>query len=187
MDLPAPDFPAIRKCLNALQRTVRPRVRDSIPDKDRDQLRKKLLDEGRRLAGLVSMDSKADPPQRYFERRRFEEKTGEALLPLWKFIALGGDGWPAHVLARTEARTEFRALLRAARAAVGQPLGRKATNKDRDAWVARLRERKNPVPWEEIRKRLLKVGPAKGWNMPNDPKALEEAYRRRLKKQRTAG
>jgi hypothetical protein len=67
---------------------------------------------------------------------------------------------------------------------LGRTRGRTVTNGKRDDWVAKLRDRKLPVPWPEIFRRLTKVAPAKGWNVPNDARALSEAYRRWLKKER---
>jgi hypothetical protein len=58
-------------------------------------------------------------------------------------------------------------------------------NARRDAWVARQRAKKEPPSWEEIYDEGVRLSETRGWNMPGSPKALEEAHRRYLKRQRT--
>jgi hypothetical protein len=69
-------------------------------------------------------------------------------------------------------------------ARLGKSRGPKIVNEARDKWVAKQRERKAPRTWDAIYDELVGIGPAKGWNIPKDSKALSEAYRRRLRRQR---
>jgi hypothetical protein len=59
-------------------------------------------------------------------------------------------------------------------------------NAQRDAWVARQRAKRMPAPWQEIYDEGLRLATEKRWRMPGSPKALEEAHRRYLKRQRQA-
>jgi hypothetical protein len=60
-------------------------------------------------------------------------------------------------------------------------------NEDRDAWVARQRAKKKPRPWEEIYDEGVERAQKKGWDMPGSAKALAEAHRRYLERQRREG
>ena len=59
-------------------------------------------------------------------------------------------------------------------------------NAARDAWVARQRAKKDPLSWEEIYDEGVRLAAKRGWDMPGSAKALEEAYRRHLQRQRPA-
>jgi hypothetical protein len=60
-------------------------------------------------------------------------------------------------------------------------------NAARDAWVSKQRSKKNPLSWEEIYDDAVRLAVKRGWDMPATPKALEEAHRHYLKRQRKAG
>jgi hypothetical protein len=69
------------------------------------------------------------------------------------------------------------------------PAGRKrkpvcCKNAERDAWVARQRNKKTPTPWKEIYDDLMRIAAKRGWDVPSSAKALEEANRRRSKRLR---
>lgn len=55
-------------------------------------------------------------------------------------------------------------------------------NADRDKWVARQRERKNPVPWDEIYDDVVRMAARRGWDYPGSSKALSQALYRNKKK-----
>jgi hypothetical protein len=57
-------------------------------------------------------------------------------------------------------------------------------NAERDAWVARQRNRKTPPPWDEIYDEGVRLSARRGWDMPGTWKSLEEAHRRYLKRLR---
>jgi hypothetical protein len=57
-------------------------------------------------------------------------------------------------------------------------------NARRDAWVAKKRSMKNPQSWQEIYDEGVTLAPRRRWEMPGSPKALQEAYRRYLSRQR---
>jgi hypothetical protein len=61
----------------------------------------------------------------------------------------------------------------------------KLPNAKRDSWVARQRAKKSPPSWEQIYDEGVRLAPNRGWNMPGSSKALQEAYRRHLRRQRT--
>jgi hypothetical protein len=182
MPLSQADRSAILAALNAVWKAMHPPDLDRVSEKPRNR----LLRAGQRLTEKLSVPFPGDPLRRYFERSRFDDKTSPSLELLHDKIALGGSNWPVFALTRTAYRAELRELLDTAMKALGQRRGPKTTNEARDAWVAKLRECKPPVAWEEIYRQLLDVAPSKGGNMPKDAKALSEAYRRRLKNQRTS-
>jgi hypothetical protein len=65
--------------------------------------------------------------------------------------------------------------------------GRPVENAQRDAWVAGLRDRSPPVAWEAIYRELCRIGPEKGWSIPDGEAALQVAYQRLLKRRRGGG
>lgn len=64
---------------------------------------------------------------------------------------------------------------------------RKCPNEARDAWLAKQRAKSPPRRWGEIYEELGKIAPKKGWDIPDNPKSLSEAYYRLLKRKRAAG
>jgi hypothetical protein len=59
-------------------------------------------------------------------------------------------------------------------------------NAKRDAWVARQRAKREPPSWQALYDEGVRLAETRGWQMPGSPKALEEAYRRHLARQRKA-
>jgi hypothetical protein len=95
----------------------------------------------------------------------------------------------------TEAQLpDLRAMLRTASASMTPDTGRQRTlkkstplrNANRDAWVARQRAKKQPPSWEEIYDEGVRLAAKRGWDMPGSAKALAEAHRRYLQRQRAA-
>jgi hypothetical protein len=94
--------------------------------------------------------------------------------------------WDSTIISQPTASDEWLLLLKEAMKLIGSPRGPKPVNAARDKWIAARRERRKPMSWEDIYLKLLEVGPRKGWNIPSCSKALSEAYRRSLKREREA-
>jgi hypothetical protein len=109
----------------------------------------------------------------------------EALLP-----PTGSAAALEYALRRVEGALAALAPLLAAEAARSgsSPAKRKAAcrNAARDAWIARMRARKTPLPWDEVYDEGVRLAAQRGWDMPSNVRALEEAHRRYLKRQRKA-
>jgi hypothetical protein len=60
-------------------------------------------------------------------------------------------------------------------------------NEKRDAWVARQRDKKPPLSWKEIYRLGFQLATKRRWSMPSSAKALQEAYRKHLARQRKTG